>query len=158
MELTSEELRQFFKKASIPIKSKLVKSKTRDVATKAHKTFLSTDTYKKSHTGSQTKIVETRVVFGEKRTQTFFFAIGEKVTVCDCSYNEDYHNGKKRNGFDSSFFRCQATIHSFSTKILKDEYGYGNRINDSVSLNLIIKFPNGTMVYIAPCCVSKSKY
>jgi len=88
---------------------------------------------------------------GFQKHQNFRFAVGDTVKVTDGSYNEDT-NGKSRSGVDSLFQNNKAVILATETgKVLNVNNFISNKF--MVTVNLLLQFPDGTLVYCAPNCV-----
>ncbi len=89
---------------------------------------------------------------GIRRVEKHYeFAIGDMVKVNDGSYNEDFH-GKNRHGIDHLFEKYAKVIAVNSGKTMFSKPMIHNN-NLKVTLNLLLQFPSGELVYCAPNCV-----
>lgn len=89
----------------------------------------------------------------EEKRNKFQFTFGDEIEIWDGSYNEDI-NGKHRSGIDSLFKNNTAKIIAINTGKI-----HTVRVFDEfkITLNLLVKFPNGVLVYVAPSMVNVIK-
>ncbi len=88
-----------------------------------------------------------------EKTKTYLFAIGDKVKVNDGSYNIDT-NGIHRSGISELFQNNTAKVIAVNTG---NTYSYNTLKERKVTLNLLLEFPEGELVYCAPNCVETIK-
>ncbi len=88
---------------------------------------------------------------GQLETKKYHFAIGDSVRVTDGSYNIDARTGEERHGIDELFKYSTAKIIALNTgKMYSTRIG----INLKCTLNLLLEFPKGQLIYCAPNCVN----
>lgn len=88
---------------------------------------------------------------GQLETKKYYFAIGDKVRVNDGSYNIDARTGEERAGIDDLFRYSEAKIIALNTGKM---YSTSIGINLKCTLNLLLEFPKGQLIYCAPNCVN----
>ncbi len=78
----------------------------------------------------------------------FHFAVGDIVVVRDGSHNIDIHD-KHRHGIDPLFQNTAKVIATNTGKVFDSIPFLGYK----VTVNLLLQFPTGELVYCSPVCV-----
>jgi hypothetical protein len=79
--------------------------------------------------------------------KTYSFYVGQKLHVTDGSYNVDANTGVHRNGIDKLFTNHTAEIVVVNTGVTTEAS------QGEVTLNLLVKFTTGELVFVAPNCI-----